>query len=318
MSVAPAESSNIVERSKLWITSWAAIAGKWKFGDRIATYTEPSDSAVRAPIGVALGSIKFRDGMIETKITLPRNKQVSAGLVFGFRSLDLQYYAAQLGGWDSAYAIGEYRPDLGWVPITQAGTIDNLDAGVPISLCLQVKGQSVEMVVNDVPVLRSVVNRPIEGSGAGLYAFYDGPIEFRDTAIIGTTPKIFVIMPFSEPFESLYREVIKPVADEMGFAITRVDEITGPGIILDDIQQQIEDSHAVVAEVSTHNPNVFYELGYAHALKKPAILLVRREDAAKMPFDIRGYRAIFYDDSIGGKKVVERKLSQHLSAIRKS
>jgi hypothetical protein len=44
-------------------------------------------------------------------------------------------------------------------------------------------------------------------------------------------------MPFSEPFETLYKEVIKPVAeDQLGFEIVRVDEIQSPGIILDDIQ----------------------------------------------------------------------------------
>ena len=84
---------------------------------------------------------------------------------------------------------------------------------------------------------------------------------------------------------------------------------------MQDIQRQIEDSEAVVAEISTQNPNVFYELGYAHALRKPAILLVRGEEVKTMPFDVRSYRAIVYDDSIGGKKRVERNLEQHLKAI---
>jgi hypothetical protein len=76
-----------------------------------------------------------------------------------------------------------------------------------------------------------------------------------------------------------------------------------------------EQAHAVVAEISTPNPNVFYELGYAHALRKPAILLFRRQEGEAMPFDVSGYRAIFYDDTIGGKKGVERSLEQHLKAI---
>ncbi len=173
------------------------------------------------------------------------------------------------------------------------------------------------MTVDDVDVLDVVLHRPIEGTGTGLYAWDDAEIQFLETTVTGIAPRIFVIMPFSEPFETLYREVISPVAENAGFEIIRVDEIPGPGIILDDIQQQIEQAHAVVAEISLHNPNVFYELGYAHALKKPAVLLVRREEGAKMPFDVRGYRAIFYDDSIGGKKNVERNLQQHLNAILK-
>ena len=50
-------------------------------------------------------------------------------------------------------------------------------------------------------------------------------------------------------------------------------------------------------------------------LRKPAVLLVRGQEGQAMPFDIRGSRAIFYDDSIGGKKTVERKLRQHLKAV---
>ncbi len=128
-------------------------------------------------------------------------------------------------------------------------------------------------------------------------------------------PKLFVIMPFKEPFDTIYREVIFPVAKEMKFDVKRIDEVSGPGLILEDIQQEISQSHAVVAEVSSPNPNVFYELGFAHALGKPAVLLIRRPEEQPMPFDIRGYRAIFYDDSIGGKRIVERKLRDHLKAV---
>lgn len=171
------------------------------------------------------------------------------------------------------------------------------------------------MTVDDVDVLKTTCSIPLEGAGFGLYAYDENPIDFMDTRITVDPPKIFVMMPFAEPFDTLYRDVINPVAKEQGFDVVRVDEIVGPGMVNEDIQRQIEGAHAVVAEISTQNPNVFYELGYAHALQKPAVLLVRRSDGAAMPFDIRSYRAIFYDDSIGGKKTVERNLEQHLSAI---
>ena len=58
-----------------------------------------------------------------------------------------------------------------------------------------------------------------------------------------------------------------------------------------------------------------YELGYAHALNKPTVLLARR--GADLPFDIRSYRVVFYDDTIGGKPEVERNLEVHLKAILK-
>jgi len=175
--------------------------------------------------------------------------------------------------------------------------------------------QPIRLTVDEVDVLSAVVPSPIEGTGFGLYAWEEGLITFTETTVLSSDPKVFVIMPFSEPFDTLYRDVIFPIADNLGFQVVVGNEIFRPGIIIEDVQRQIETSHAVVAEISTPNPNVFYELGYAHALRKPAVLLVRRQEGETMPFDVSGYRAIFYDDSIGGKKVVERDLKHYLKAV---
>jgi hypothetical protein len=220
-----------------------------------------------------------------------------------------------IGGWERAYSIAENRPGRGWIQLATAGLLGNLSENDYYNIQVSIMGQSVSLTVNDVRVLSCVLPAPLEGSGLGLYTFDDAEVEFSKTSVAGTAPRVFVIMPFVEPYDTLYHEVIYPVAKEMGFDVIRVDEIQGPGVIVEDIQRQIENAHAVVAEISNHNPNVYYELGYAHALRKPAILLVRRQEGSSMPFDIRGYRAIFYDDSIGGKKNVERNLEQHLKAI---
>jgi nucleoside 2-deoxyribosyltransferase len=76
------------------------------------------------------------------------------------------------------------------------------------------------------------------------------------------------------------------------------------------------ESDVIVAEITPVNANVFYELGYAHALDKPTILLARR-DTEKLPFDISGYRVIFYDDTIRGKRDIEATLEMHLDNIRR-
>ncbi|MCY4482640.1 MAG: hypothetical protein OXC12_07180 [Spirochaetaceae bacterium] len=93
----------------------------------------------------------------------------------------------------------------------------------------------------------------------------------------------------------------------------RADDVFRPGIILQDIINSLLDADLVIAEVTPPNPNVFYELGYAHALAKPTVLLARR--GGELPFDISGYRVIFYDDSIGGKPQVETTLDMHLANI---
>jgi hypothetical protein len=89
-------------------------------------------------------------------------------------------------------------------------------------------------------VLSTVVPSPITGSGFGLYAWDEASITFTETTVLSSDPKVFVIMPFKEPFDTLYREVIFPVAKDLRFEVIRVDEIPGPGVILEDIQQQIE------------------------------------------------------------------------------
>jgi hypothetical protein len=303
------------DKNEIRIEKWAAINGKWKFTKGAAQYQGPTPEQPSPPVGLARSSVRFRDGLVCSKVKLSKNKDTTAGFFVRFQSPDMPYAIAQIGAWDRAYAISEYQPGLGWIARASAGSLSNLTTGDIHEVRVHVLGQSIRFTVDEVEVLNTAFSMPLEGTGFGLYAYGETPIEFLDTKIIGNPPKIFVIMPFSEPFDTLYRQVINPVATGLGFEVVRVDEVVGPGVIIEDIQRQIESSHAVVAEISTQNPNVFYELGYAHALRKPAILLVRRSEGPAMPFDIRSYRAIFYDDSIGGKDTVERNLQMHLNAI---
>jgi hypothetical protein len=297
------------------VEQWAAIAGRWEFQGTQATYLGPESAEKGQSFGIALAALQVRDGQINTRVKLSRREGTSAGVVLGYQSLGASYVAVTLGSFDRAYVVIESRPGFGFSPLDSAGSIANLDIDKTYDLNVTVMGQSVRLTVNQVEVLKTVLPRPLEGTGVGLYAWDDATVTFAKTDVTAVKPIAFVIMPFSEPFDSLYRDVIMPIAKSCGFEIIRIDEVPGPGIILNDIQQQIQRANVVVAEISTPNPNVFYELGYAHALDKPAVLLVRREHASQMPFDVRGYRAIFYDDSIAGKNVVERNLEQNFRAV---
>jgi hypothetical protein len=103
---------------------------------------------------------------------------------------------------------------------------------------------------------------------------------------------------------------------KLGFEAFRGDDVYRPGVILQDIIRGIVESDVIVAEITPPNPNVFYELGYAHALQKPTILLANRQ-IEKLPFDISGYRVIFYDDTIGGKREIETTFEKHLESIQR-
>lgn len=81
------------------------------------------------------------------------------------------------------------------------------------------------------------------------------------------------------------------------------------------IVNSIRNSTIIIADITPDNPNVFYEVGYAHALNKPTILLCEKSIRHKLPFDVSGFRTIFYDNSIGGKKKIGARLEEYLQKV---
>ena len=105
-------------------------------------------------------------------------------------------------------------------------------------------------------------------------------------------PSVFLIMPFDEEFSDVYTHFIKPVLQQAGFEVVRADDIQSQQRILKDIVEGICNSDLIVADLTGANPNVFYELGLAHALRKRVILLTQSID--EIPFDLQGYRLVEY------------------------
>ena len=99
-------------------------------------------------------------------------------------------------------------------------------------------------------------------------------------------------MPFEEEFDGIYDFLIYEPFSEAGYDVVRADDILNQRNILEDIIQSIVSSDLIVADLSTNNPNVFYELGLAHAFHKNVILLA--QNVAEVPFDLRSYRIITY------------------------
>jgi hypothetical protein len=105
--------------------------------------------------------------------------------------------------------------------------------------------------------------------------------------------KTFIIMPFRPELEEVYRSAVIPACIALNIEPVRADEILDPGSIPEQIFQAIKDSLFVIAEISEQNDNVFYELGYAHALGKKTVLVSDR--VRHLPFDVRVVRTIIYD-----------------------
>lgn len=315
--------SIVLEQQAQPVTNWAALAGRWIFEEDRATYSgaaarattvdsQQSSSRIGLPFGLAVSDARLRDGSVSARMVLGASGESTAGIVLGYGH-EQGYIAAQLGAYDSAYAISEYVPALGWRGLVVVGALSNLDRMVPHRAQVALRGQRITFAVNNVTVIDHLLPSPLLDDQVGLYAWGDDPVVFEDIAYVHRKPTAFIAMPFSEPFDTVYQEVIKPVVSELEIEVMRVDELAGPGVIFEDIKQQIENASIVIAEISAPNQNVYYELGYAHALKKPTILLARR--GQELPFDIRSYRVIFYDDSIRGKTVVESELRRHLASV---
>jgi hypothetical protein len=109
-------------------------------------------------------------------------------------------------------------------------------------------------------------------------------------------PFVFVLMPFDSSFDDIYKFGIKGAADEVGAYAERVDEQMYSGGILDRIFNQISKADAIVADMTGRNPNVFYEVGYAHALGKVVLLLTK--NASDIPFDLKHRPHTVYEGKI--------------------
>jgi hypothetical protein len=300
--------------------NWAPILGQWEIAHTSLRFRgvgrDATSHGQAFPVGLAVSNAAMQNGTCRVRVRFSApftDSEQAGGIVLGYRSPEQHYIFAELGAARSAYSVGEYVSGFGWRPLVATGQIQNLKEGQDYLLQVSLSGQDLRVLVDGVPVLQHLLSHPLEGRQVGLMAAGNREVSFTDFATSSDRPRAFVVMQFAEPYDTFYREVIQKQAEAAGFEVFRIDEKAGPGVIFQDIQREIEQAEVVVAEITPANANVFYELGYAHALGKPTILLAQR--GAELPFDIRSFRVVFYNDTIGGKTEVERNLRNHLEAI---
>jgi hypothetical protein len=104
--------------------------------------------------------------------------------------------------------------------------------------------------------------------------------------------KAFVLMPFEAEFKAIYEDLIKPALEDAGYDVARADSFFDQQNILCDIIRGITTANLIIADLTTINPNVLYELGICHGLRIPTILLAQSME--EVPFDLRSYRIQVY------------------------
>lgn len=87
--------------------------------------------------------------------------------------------------------------------------------------------------------------------------------------------------------------IVEPALAQFQLKVVRADMIDKPGVITRQIIDYIMRSRLVIADLSFHNPNVFYELALRHAVKLPIVQIVRASDS--VPFDVNQMRTIHID-----------------------
>ena len=93
--------------------------------------------------------------------------------------------------------------------------------------------------------------------------------------------------------DKLYKYIISPVCEKCGFEPIRVDQINDSDSITQTIIEKLLASELVIADISGHNPNVFYEMGYRKCTDKPIIHLKKKGES--IPFDVNTVRTFEYD-----------------------
>jgi hypothetical protein len=130
----------------------------------------------------------------------------------------------------------------------------------------------------------------------------------------GQWPHIFVAMPLSSDLDAVYESHIKPIASELGLTVKRGDEVGNPGqSIMEDIWSAIQSARVVIADCTTGNQNVCYEIGLAHATNRPTILITNRME--DVPFDLKHRRVIEYKNTKEGMELFRTQLVKAIVSL---
>lgn len=123
---------------------------------------------------------------------------------------------------------------------------------------------------------------------------------------------IFAAMPFAPQYEDVFFVAMSYAAEQVGAVCDRVDRREFQGNVVDEVQRMIRKASAVIVDLSESKPNVLYEAGFAHALKKPCVHNCSTP-LEKLPFDVAQWKTTTYEP--GQTHKLRKELTQRLKAI---
>jgi len=300
------------------VPKWVGVLGAWENRNGLLRFLGKGRSATAGNdplvIGIAASSVtRFTEGKIVVTVQFADTAKPgghTAGIILGFKSLSEPFYYAEFGD-TCGFSISTYVPGL-FRPLVR-NEASQLINDADYTLEARLRGRFVELHVGGVKVAEATLPDQPAGHQIALIASGITPIAFKNISVSVERPRAFIATQFTEPFDRIWDTVIRKAAEDEGFSPIRIDEVAGPNPILADIKRHVSEAAVVIAEITPLNANVFYEVGYADALKKPLILLAQK--GTKLPFDVQGYRTVFYDDVIGGEVKLSKDLRKQLKVI---
>ena len=141
----------------------------------------------------------------------------------------------------------------------------------------------------------------------------------------------FVIMPFGDKvdkdgktihFNDVYDTFIEPTIKALDIDCIRCDKIVESGGIHNKMFTNIYDADVAVVDITMLNPNVFYELGMRHTIKKNVTIIIQQDDT-KIPFNISGFTVVPYkmDDPVFQKQAadqIQTMIKNGMANVKKS
>lgn len=148
------------------------------------------------------------------------------------------------------------------------------------------------------------------------------PHDATVAGLLSDAKDCFVAMPIRSPgsdehghFEGVYH-MLRSTLEGLGYRVSRSDKSHSPGNINKEIVARLAEAPLVVADLTDLNPNVFYELGVRHALRRAGtILLIDKKRSPSIPFDLSAYRVIQYEGSVSGIASLMDQLKEAVVAV---
>ncbi len=114
----------------------------------------------------------------------------------------------------------------------------------------------------------------------------------------GAKINCYIVMPYGKKygidFDAVFSTLIKPACDRLNFECRRCDKVLKSGPIHKEMIKDLINDEIVIVDLSTLNPNVFYELGIRHATNRSTTILIAASDT-EIPFNLLGHRVLLYD-----------------------